>query len=573
MIKFKKIRWKNFLSTGNAWSEVELDQGGTTLIVGVNGAGKTTFADAFSFVNFNKPFRKVVKNKLVNSINGKDCVVEQWFTIGDHEWHVRRGIRPNFFEIYRDGERIEEEDRSATDYQAWYEENVLRFNHKACQQIINLAANKYVPFMSLATGDRRKVVEEVLDILVFSEMNRLLKLRIDESNSEIKEMDRKAQNLRDKVAMQEQFERVMAEDVQSQVRAIDAKQEGLRREKTEKTSRGVDKAKELQDLPYDPAWKDAGDRLNAASLRMNECRTLMRSIEKRLKFFSDHTSCPTCNQGIDPAHAGKIADAEAAEFKRLLAAVREQELLHAEAIEQYGARGSYDKTKNEIKLEMKLLMEGMHHIDRQIVLLDKDKEQVLKKQERVAPVVGESSDEMRLALDSLDNLRKEAYAEKAALQYSSALLKDDGIKSQRIRQYMPRINQMINKYLAELDFYVDFQLDENFAETIKSRHRDEFTYESFSEGEKFRIDIAILFAWRSVARELNSVSTNLLILDEVLDSSLDSSGADEFAKILKRLADTQSTFVISHRGDQLSDKFDRILQVTKVKNFSEIEVQ
>ncbi len=571
MIFFEALRWRNFLSTGNAWTEVQLNKAGTTLIIGKNGSGKTTFGDALSFVLFNKAFRDVKKDELVNSINGKECAVEAVFKIGSHQWEVRRGIKPNFFEVRKDGVLIKDEDRSAVDHQAWFEQNVLRFNHKAFSQVVFLAAASFVPFMKLKTYDRRKVVEDLLDIQVFSVMNRLLKERVSENQKEVAELDLKSSMTRDKITMQENFEKVIQEDVESRMADIDAKIEKLKAEKREKAMTGVVRCGEEQDLPYDLVWADARTRYDKHSADVSKYRTLIEAVQKRIKFFCNNDKCPTCEQAITEAHSESIVVTEVEE---------EEELKdhHAESIAQrevarkhVDAKAEYDKIMSEIKLDLKLLADGMKLIDKQVAQLEAEKEQVKRKSERVVANPGESSEELRAELGLIESARKDAYADRSSLAATANLLKDDGIKAGIVKQYVPKINQMINKYLAELDFYVNFELDENFSETIKSRHRDKFTYESFSEGEKFRINIAILFAWRSIARARNSVATNILIMDEVMDSSLDESGADEFIKVLKQLVDGTSTFIISHRGNQLVDKFDRVLAAQKVKNFSSME--
>lgn len=573
MIRFEVVRWKNLLSTGNAFTEVRLDRGGTTLVIGPNGSGKTTLGEALALLLFNRSLRDVNKNELVNSINGKDCVVEGSFVIGEDLWLARRGIKPNFFEIYKNGERVEEEDRSATEHQAWFEQSVLRFNFKAFCQVVFLAAANYVPFMKLRTGDRRKVVEDLLDIQVFSKMNKLLKALVDENVASIREMDLQAQGLRDRVSMQENFERVMNEDVEQRVREIEAKQEVLLSERAGKLAEGVKFSEELESLAVDPEWEGAAWARTNADREIQRCRTLEGEVKKRVRFFEDNSDCPTCKQGIEDGHKKGILAKEEAELKELWWRAQKAKGEHALADALCEAKAKHDERVSSIKLQMKLLRDGIGQVDKLVASLEQEKEQARRKQDRVIPQGDETLDDMRVALDEIDSRRKEAYAERGALQYSAALLKDEGIKAGIVKLYVPKINQMINKYLAELDFYVDFNLDENFDETIRSRHRDKFSYESFSEGEKFRINIAILFAWRAISRARNSVSTNILIMDEVMDSSLDTTGTEEFVKVLKQLLDGTSTFIISHRGDQLVDKFDRVLEAKKIKNFSTMQEQ
>ena len=567
MIVFERIRWKNFLSTGNAFSEVDLKGSPSTLVVGSNGAGKSTMLDAICFVLFKKPFRKISQAQLINAVNEKEMLVSIEFTIGSTHWQVNRGVKPNIFEIFRDGKPLNQESNQR-DQQTWLEQSVLKLNYKSFTQVVILGSSTFVPFMQLTAPNRREVIEDLLDIKVFSTMNGILKDR--------------AKGLRDTILNQQYALDLVKEKVEIQQRFIEdikQNQENNRRAKSTDISTLQAEVDTLEETiitaaeSVDKIQKEA-DELGDVSAKLNELNIFQskfkdktKSLNKELKFYNDNDTCPTCTQSI-------TIDLRTA--KKTGINTQLEELNSATTDLQKKLTTVKDKLSQK-EAKMKEIRDIQSNITANIKEVGWKKKSIFKIQEEInAP----RTDNLKREKNKLKTLIKEGLdgetdlkdvkAKKENFDVCSQLLRDTGIKSQIIKKYLPIMNQLINKYLNELDFYVSFDLNENFEETIKSRFRDEFCYASFSEGEKMRIDLALLFTWRTIAKMKNSANTNLLILDEIFDSSLDIAGTYDFMKILRSFNDSTNVFIISHKPDVLQDKFDRILRVEKKQNFSVI---
>jgi len=567
MILFKSVRWKNFLSTGNVFSEIRLDASPATLIVGTNGAGKSTFLDAMCFALFNKPFRKITKGQLVNAVNEKDCLVELDFSIGSRDYMVRRGAKPNVFEIYLNGEKQKEE-ASSVEQQKYLEQSILRLNYKSFTQVVVLGSSCFVPFMQLTPPNRREVIEDLLDIRIFSTMNTLLKEKVKEVKEVLRDCEYRVQNARNKVEMQQN----LIANLEEQSSASDA------RRKQEITSLETDISNLMDEVAanldisasYDKSLEAYGNLdQEHTQLRVYESRFVdkKKAFNKEYKFYEKNDTCPTCKQSLTEelkvdkkteitASLKELEDASVALKRNLdaiLTKVTEKEIIvdDLRSVQQKISNCNREiqwKKKEIKKIEEKIASGNGHNI--------KGEKEKLKAMARDGMILEKEHSSNRKTRDNFDVV--------------SNMLRDTGIKAGIIKRYLPVMNQLINRYLKELDFYVSFDLNENFEETIKSRFRDEFTYASFSEGEKMRIDLALLFTWRTIAKMKNSANTNLLILDEIFDSSLDVSGTDDFLKILHTVADKTNVFVISHKTETLQDKFASTLHVEKKQNFSVI---
>ena len=565
MITFKKVRWKNFLSTGNQFTEIQLDYAPTTLIIGENGAGKSTILDALCFVLFNKPFRNISKSQLVNSVNGNGTIVEVEFNVNNKDVKVVRGIKPNKFEVWI-GDTMINQDANARDYQKHLEQQVLGLNYRSFTQVVILGSSTFVPFMQLSTKARREVVEDILDIKIFSLMNFLLKNKNKSLLEDIRDVEYNFDLTKEKVTLQEKF---IEEVVNNKSAIVAENQQKLWDNRSTIDFRRDDvKALEIdnENLSYDAEERVKVEQ-KLKKLTQTEAALQNRKSEhdRQIKFFKDNDECPSCEQPITEStkqtqiesRTTKIRDIEngIADLQRMES--EEQDRLQSILVDLETIR------KNDV--EKAKILSSIAELEKFNAKLEKDIE---------AYQNGSVSEEDKIKLaelkgqiKSIEEQKTKLNEDKFYIDVARNLLQDSGIKTKIVKQYLPIMNKLVNTYLSSMDFFVNFNIDENFNETIKSRFRDEFSYASFSEGEKMRIDLALLFTWRAIAKMKNSTNTNLLILDEIFDSSLDNAGTDDFLKILNTF-DKQNVFVISHKQDMLFDKFRNIIQFKKEKNFS-----
>jgi DNA repair exonuclease SbcCD ATPase subunit len=566
MILFKTIKWKNLLSTGNQYTEVDFTKNKTNLIVGTNGAGKSTILDALCFSLFGRSFRRINKPQLVNSVNEKDCRVEVEFSIGKSNWKVIRGIKPAIFEIWKN-DAILDQSSAALDQQKWLEQNVLKMNYKSFTQIVILGSSNFVPFMQLSAAHRREVIEDLLDIKIFSSMNTLIKEKIRQSKEEIKILDLKKESFLDKVKMQENFieelENRGKENIQKKLHSIstlDKEVEVFMRESGILEENIFEKQKEVEE------YIGAGDKLRKFGTLKGKISQKVSTLTKEHKFFTENTVCPTCTQEIDDTfRINRINDAQN-KAKELQSGYTELE----EAIkEEEGRERQFNTiTKEILKLTNDISQNNIKisGYQRQIRDLESEVQTITKQLENrntEHEKLESFKDNLKITYDSLAS-------KKDTINYydfSYSLLKDGGVKSKIIKKYLPLINQQVNRYLQMMDFYINFTLDEEFNETVQSPIHEDFSYSSFSEGEKAKINLSLVFAWREVSRFKNSTNCNLLIFDEVFDGSLDGSGTEEFLKIIRYVIKDANIFVISHKTG-LEDKFDRVIKFEKVKGFS-----
>jgi len=571
MIHFKKVRWKNLLSSGNKFTTIELDRSSTTLILGDNGAGKSTLLDALCFGLYGKGFRNLKKDLLVNSINNKELLVEIEFTIGKKEYKVIRGAKPNKFELYVNNTLINQ-DATMKDYQDHLEKNILKMSHRSFTQVAILGSANFTPFMQLKARDRRKLVEDLLDISIFSTMKLILRKKVSDHNIEVKETEHEIEILEERInglnsqlnALQKNRDEQI-QKYESSIEETEANINSLLQRVDEKTEDVVEKKSLIEDSTSQK------DRLQQANELERKLSDNYKKAIKDVEFYESNEECPTCKQGLDEEHKKQH--------------IQERQ---SKADEIRSALGEISKqiqgTQNRLE-EIREVQDAIEEVQRTIGLLQTEitsNQKYIKKiqsqiEELSKGISGgdEVSDKLTDSEDTLDTLlakKKDLVDRTHYFEIAQLLLRDEGIKSRIIKQYVPIMNKLINKYLASLEFYVGFELDENFEETIKSRFRDVFKYENFSQGEKMRIDLALLFTWRAVARMKNSVNTNLLILDEVFDSSLDEAGTDDFLRLLNTLSEKTNAFIISHKGDQLYDKFEEVIRFEKHKNFSRIQV-
>ena len=566
MITFKTISWKNFLSTGNQETKLNLNSSNTTLIIGSNGAGKSTVLDALTFVLYGKAFRKINKAQLINTTNEKGTLVEIEFDINSMKWKIQRGIKPNIFKIYRDGKLLDQ-DHSANDQQKWLEQNVLKMNYKSFTQIVILGSSSFVPFMQLPSTSRREVVEELLDIKIFSSMNMIIKEKIRGLKEQARTFELKRQSLKEKVDMQKNFIQQIEEKSQEDISYKEHKINSLLTEENVYHTDNEKKNTDLQEL-QDNLVKFGGykEKLKQYGSIKGKLSQRISTLVKDHKFFNDNSVCPTCEQTIEEGfRINKIRTSQdkAKElqkgYEELLGAIKEEELRESNFITISG--------------EISKLLNGVTSNNTQITSCQKQIRQLESEiQTLTSQISNRNSENERLEefRESLQETYEKLVEVKESISYHDftySLLKDGGVKSQIIKKYLPLINQQVNKYLQMMDFYINFKLDEEFSETIETPIHEDFTYSSFSEGEKMRIDLALLFTWREVARFKNSVNTNLLIMDEVFDSSLDGFGTDEFLKIIRFVVKDANVFVISHKGG-LEDKFESVISFSKDKGFS-----
>ena len=567
MIKFKTVRWKNLLSTGNTFTEIELTRNPSTLIIGENGSGKSTILDALCFGLFGKPFRTINKPQLVNSINGSGLLVEVEFTVGSRNYKVVRGVKPNVFEIYNNNKPLNQE-ANVRDYQKILEQQILKLNYQSFTQVVILGSSTFIPFMQLKARHRREVVEEILDIQIFSLMNMLLKLKLKDLQEELVSTDNRYELTTEKISLQENY----IDDLKkNKDKLIKTKKESIENNTNVIQSRTSDREElESANATFLEQIKDQ-QQVEQKETKLKDFRATLaekhKSHSSMLDFFDNNADCPTCQQHIDEM------------FKEEMTSQQKQE------VKKY--QTGMDKMKSELSSTKQRLKEikevadkirdnqlSIAQLNTSIVELEKFNTKLETEIESfngggVSKTDTDKLKNLKEEHKKIDGERQSAKEERNYVEAAKIMLQDTGIKTKIIKQYLPIMNKLINKYLTSMEFYVNFTLNENFEETIKSRYRDEFTYASFSEGEKMRIDLALLFTWRAIAKMKNSANTNLLMLDEIFDSSLDNTGTDEFLKILNTLAG-ENVFVISHKQDVLVDKFRSTIKFEKVKNFSHV---
>ena len=566
MITFKSIKYKNFLSSGNSFTEINLNKNKSTLVVGQNGAGKSTMLDALSFALFGKPHRKIMKSQLVNSINQKQCLVEVEFYIGKAYFKIIRGIKPTIFEIWKDGTMINQSSH-ANEYQKILEQNILKLNHKSFHQVVVLGSSSFIPFMQLNAGHRRDVIEDLLDINIFSKMNIILREKNSILKDKLSKINQSIELNKTKIEQQTKYIRDIAalteenkKKYQKQVKTAEEKILKLQNENSELS-------KELENDNSDNEYKELQKQKNKIISETAEVKQQMKAVAKKGMFLEKNDTCPTCEQEISNKDV-------------LLAQVKN------EAYQLKSTLNMIDSNETVLQNQINDLEQLMNHIrektnsinanNREITSLNQSNADLKKYlDEEVTADLTQARKDLEDMRDLKENMFEEKLKVNEQFSYNSVIaemLKDTGIKTKIIKQYLPAINKLVNQYLQVLDFFVHFNLDENFNETIRSRHRDDFTYDSFSEGEKQRIDLSLLFTWRQIAKMKNSVATNLLILDETFDSSLDHDGIENLLKILYTLDADTNTFIISHKGDILDGKFETKLEFVKEKNFSKMKI-
>jgi len=567
LIIFKTVRWRNFLSTGNTFIEIYLNKKSTTLIIGENGAGKSTVLDALCFGLFGRPFRNINKPQLLNSINNRNCVVEIEFEIGSKKLKVIRGIKPTIFEIYING-KMYNQDANARDYQRYLEQQILKLNYQSFSQVVILGSSTFVPFMQLRARHRREVVEEILDIQIFSLMNMLLKMKLRDIDNDIKNTEYQHDLTREKVVLHKKY----IEDMKKNKKEfINEKSLLLASNEKEISKKKLDIKSHLDNNEKLLLQISDNDKVMKTYAKLKEIRGTLREKKKNnvgmVEFFENNADCPTCEQHIDENFKEDMIIKHQEEVNKFTGALVElkETLLKSSKRQEFISEIATTIRENEV------------HVAREnssIIQLEKFNSTLQMEIDQLQS--GETSKpdynklkKLELKMAAVEKQKKELKEEQTYSEAVRNMLQDTGIKTKIIKQYLPIMNKLINTYLTAMEFYVNFTLDENFNETIKSRYRDEFTYDSFSEGEKMRIDLALLFTWRAIAKMKNSTNTNLLMLDEIFDSSLDSTGTDEFLKILNTLGG-ENVFVISHKQDVLVDKFKSTIRFEKVKNFSHV---
>lgn len=567
MIKFSVIRWKNLLSTGNEFIEIRLDKSMMTLIVGENGAGKSTFLEALTFVLFSKPFRKINKPQLVNSMTKKNLLVEVEFTVGPNAYKVVRGLRPNIFEIYMNGALMNQSAESK-DYQEVLEKHILKVNYKSFCQVVVLGSASYVPFMQLPAGQRREIIEDLLDLQVFTTMNQILKDKLSLNNMVINESEAKRVLINEKIKM---VKKHSAEREENDRRIIEDRETAIESTQNQIVSASKKRTTALNNI--ETLLASIGDE-QAAANNVTKMQRLKRDLEIKVdnlrhdvNFLSNNTTCPTCAQEIDPEFRETHVHEKNGKIVTITGALPDlvNKLDQAQDILKQSIK-THNKI-NEIRVEVSTYDNQIKMYEEYIARTRKEIEDM---KNRTRTINTDDLTELETQLQEVEKKLTGLLEDSEVMNLSALMLKDGGIKSKIVKQYIPIMNKFINKYLSTLDFFVQFELNESFEETIKSRFRDAFSYESFSEGEKMRLNLAILFAWRAIAKLRNSINTNILVLDEVFDSSLDVNGTDEFMKMLNGLTEDTNTFIISHKTDAMVDKFDNILRFTKVKNFSKM---
>ena len=566
MILFETIRWKNFLSTGNQYTEINFIENHTNLIIGTNGAGKSTVLDALTFALFGKPFRKINKPQLINSTNEKDCKVEVCFSINNTNWKIVRGIKPNVFEIWRN-DSLMDQFASAIDQQKWLEQNVVKMNYKSFTQIVILGSSTFVPFMQLSANNRREVIEDLLDIKIFSAMNNLLRDKLRQQKEDVKILTLKKESLVDKVQMQENFIDELECRSKENISYKEHKINSLLTEENQLMNSNATIEEDIFKLNKEiESVTGANEKLRTLGDLKGKISNKMSTITKEHKFFTENTVCPTCGQGIEEdVRINRITDAQN-KAKELQSGYKELE----------NAINKEEERERQFLLLSKEITSLTHGISKNNTKISGCQRQIRDLESEIQKTTDQlanrniEDEKLESFKDNLRTTYDELAQRKDTINYydfSYSLLKDGGVKSKIIKKYLPLINQQVNRYLQMMDFYINFTLDEEFNETVQSPIHEDFSYASFSEGEKMRIDLALLFTWREVARMKNSVNTNLLIMDEVFDSSLDGFGTDEFMKIIRFVIKDANIFVISHKAD-LHDKFGSVIRFEKIKGFS-----
>jgi len=569
MIVFKSVSWKNFLSTGNSPNKVLLNKSQTTLIIGKNGEGKSTILDALCFSLFGKPFRNVNKGQLINSINGKGCLVEVEFEINGKEYKIIRGIKPNVFEIWCDNEMINQ-DAASRDYQKILEQQILRLNYKTFTQVVILGSASFVPFMQLSSAQRREVIEDILDIRIFSTMNSLLKEKAQETKDAILRTESEIKSAKDKVESQQAIIKTITEAKTESINNILSKISANNAEILHTEGEIELIVSEIDTLKASINDKDnVVDDIEKAKSFRSKLLQKIETCEHQSEFFDEHDVCPSCDQGIPEEHKSKIVEELNSKLLEQNGKVGELETILSSLNEKLSVIAEVQSKITEKNIELSTRNSAITLLNKQIKTLQDEAESA---KTDTANIDEEKGKLRELATDALSKISQKSHLleHRNIEEVSAVLLKDTGIKTAIIREYLPSMNKLINKYLNAMDTYIHFELDEAFNEKIKSRFRDEFTYASFSEGEKMRIDLAILFTWRSIAKMKNSVNTNLLLLDEIFDSSLDTAGTDYFLNLMNTLGEQSNIFVISHKGDQLFDKFRSVIKFEKRNDFSVI---
>jgi len=567
LVIFNTVRWKNFLSTGNAFTEIQLDQNPSTLIIGENGAGKSTILDALCFVLFNKPFRQISKSQLLNSVNQREAVVEVEFTTQNKQVKIIRGIKPNVFEIYVDDVMINQ-NANAKDYQKHLEQQILKFNYRSFTQVVILGSSTFVPFMQLNSKSRREVVEDILDIKIFSLMNLVLKTKVKEVNTNLTDSGYATDLTKSKIEIQEKYIQDTKDNQTSllneKINIVNANNDDIQFNKRQEEDLKDINAKYLDAMVNEDATINKRDKLKDVQFSLKDKHSRGSSL---IKFFEDNDDCPTCKQHIDEDFKSKSIEEKTKEVEEL----------------QVGLN-KLSEEMNKVNKKVKEFKELSSAIQKNQISIEKYRSTIAQLEKFNAKLNAEITqinenevgkedikklDKLKEKLYSLDSSSKKLKEELFYYDVARNLLQDTGIKTKIVKQYLPIMNKLVNTYLSSMDFFCNFNLDENFNETIKSRFRDEFSYANFSEGEKMRIDLALLFTWRAIAKMKNSTNTNLLILDEIFDSSLDASGTDDFLKILNTF-NTENVFVISHKQDMLFDKFRNTVKFEKNRNFSKV---
>jgi len=570
-IIFKTVRWKNLLSTGNLFTEVNLISSPSTLIIGENGAGKSTFIEAISVALYGKAFRKINKPQLINSINQKQMLVELEFSIGNKEYLVRRGMKPNVFEIFQDGNLLNQ-DAANTDYQEYLEKHILKMNHKSFTQIVTLGSRSYIPFMQLTAAARREVIEDLLDLQIFSAMNTILKQKVSDNKTEIKDIKSSTELVQEKIRLQKEYIKNIEANNDKQIETNKQKIFDFDMNIKSWTIDIQDLQSEIIKLTTEYKLSESDSiskKLKNLSSLETQFSDKLKNINNEVHFYDENDNCPTCKQSINEQFKHDTVEKKNVQAKEI------EDALNT-LTEKYKELNERMTEMTEITLKISELNVQITELNIKISQTNDFKDKIAQEIVRLEIEHKENSDDknrleiLKSELTSYISSHEELLKKKSMLDTIAILLKDGGIKAKIIKQYIPIINKLINKYLAAMELSCSFELDENFNEVVRSRHRDEFSYESFSEGEKARIDLAILFSWRSVAKLRNANSSNLLILDETFDGPLDATGTEELLKIISSITSDSNVFVISHKGDSMIDKFTNIIKFEKHKNFSRI---